>query len=74
MLFRSDIIAAQGLKLDVRPFTMDEAYAAREAFITSASQTVMPVVKIDGRPVGNGAPGLLSSALRKDFHRHAEMT
>jgi D-alanine transaminase len=69
-----DIIAAQGLKLDVRPFTMDEAYTAREAFITSASQTVMPVVKIDGRPVGNGAPGLLSSALRKDYYRHAEMS
>jgi D-alanine transaminase len=69
-----DIIAAQGLKLDVRPFTMDEAYQAKEAFITSASQTVMPVVKIDGRPVGNGAPGLLSSALRKDYYRHAEMS
>jgi D-alanine transaminase len=68
-----DIIAAQGFKLDVRPFTMDEAYQAKEAFITSASQTVMPVVKIDGRPVGNGAPGLLSSALRKDYYRHAEV-
>ena len=68
-----DIIAAQGLKLDVRPFTMDEAYQAKEAFVTSASQTVMPVVKIDGRPVGNGAPGLLSSALRKDYYRHAEI-
>jgi D-alanine transaminase len=32
------------------------------------------VVKIDGRPVGNGAPGLLSSALRKDYYRHAEMS
>jgi D-alanine transaminase len=69
-----DIIAAQGLKLDVRPFTMDEAKEAREAFITSASQTVMPVVKIDGRPVGNGAPGLISSALRRDFYRHAELS
>jgi D-alanine transaminase len=67
-----DIIAAQGLKLDVRPFTMDEAKEAREAFITSASQTVMPVVKIDGRPIGNGAPGLIASALRRDFYRHAE--
>jgi D-alanine transaminase len=67
-----DIIAAQGLKLDVRAFTIDEAQQAREAFITSASQTVMPVVKIDGRPVGNGAPGLLVSALRRDFYRHAE--
>jgi D-alanine transaminase len=68
-----DIIAAQGLKLDVRPFTMDEAKEAREAFITSASQTVMPVVKIDGRPIGNGAPGLIASALRRDFYRHAEL-
>lgn len=69
-----DIIAAQGLKLDVRPFTMDEAKEAREAFITSASQTVMPVVKIDGRPVGNGGPGLIASALRRDFYRHAELS
>jgi D-alanine transaminase len=69
-----DIIAAQGLKLDVRPFTMDEAKEAREAFITSASQTVMTVVKIDGRPVGNGAPGLIASALRRDFYRHAELS
>jgi len=68
-----DIIAAQGFKLDVRPFTMDEAYQAKEAFITSASQTVMPVVKIDNRPVGNGAPGLLSTALRKDYYRHAQV-
>ena len=30
---------------------------AREAFITSASQIVLPVVRIDGRPIGNGAPG-----------------
>jgi len=33
----------------------------------------MPVVRIDGRPVGNGAPGLVASALRRDFHRHAEL-
>jgi D-alanine transaminase len=69
-----DVIAAQGLELDERAFTVEEAYAAREAFVTSASQTVMPVVQIDGRPVGNGAPGLLSGALRRDFHRHSEFT
>jgi D-alanine transaminase len=69
-----DIIAAEGLKLDVRPFTIDEAQQAREAFITSASQTVMPVVKVDGRPVGNGAPGLVASALRREFYRHAEFS
>jgi D-alanine transaminase len=67
-----DAIAAQGLKLEERAFTLDEAHAAREAFITSASQIVLPVVKIDGRPVGNGAPGLIASALRRDFHSYAE--
>jgi D-alanine transaminase len=69
-----DVIAAQKLTLEERPFTVEEAYAAREAFVTSASQIVMPVVRIDGRPVGNGAPGLVASALRRDFHRHAEIS
>ena len=53
-----DLLRAHNLVLDERPFTVAEAQGAREAFITSASQTVMPVVRIDGRPVGNGAPGL----------------
>jgi D-alanine transaminase len=66
-------LKAQGLELDERPFTLDEAYAAREAFVTSASQSVMPVVQIDGRPVGNGAPGMVAAALREDFHRHSEL-
>ena len=69
-----DAIAAQGLTLEERAFTVEEAYAAREAFLTSASQTVMPVVRIDGRPIGNGAPGLIAAALRRDFHRFAELT
>jgi D-alanine transaminase len=65
-------IEAQGLTLEERPFTVEEAYGAREAFLTAASQVVLPVVRIDGRPVGNGAPGSVATALRKDFHRHAE--
>ena len=67
-----DALAAQGLTLEERAFTLDEAHAAREAFITSASQIVLPVVQIDGRPVGNGAPGLVATALRRDFHQYAE--
>ncbi len=68
-----DVIKDQGLELDERPFTVEEAHAAREAFVTSASQLVMPVVAIDGRPVANGAPGLIASALRRDFHSRAEI-
>jgi D-alanine transaminase len=68
------LIKEQGLKLAERAFTVEEAYGAREAFVTSASLIVMPVVQIDGRPVGNGAPGLVATALRRDFHRHAEFS
>jgi D-alanine transaminase len=68
-----EVIAEHGLKLEERPFTMEEAYAAREAFITSATQFVTPVVRIDGKPVGNGAPGLIASALRRDYHGRAEI-
>jgi D-alanine transaminase len=67
-----NLVKDQGLSLEERPFSVEEAYAAREAFVTSASQIVMPVVRIDDRPVGNGAPGLLASALRRDFHKYAE--
>jgi D-alanine transaminase len=68
-----DMVKAQGLAFEERAFSVEEAYAAREAFVTSASQTVLPVVCIDGRPVGNGAPGLVAAALRRDYHRHAEI-
>jgi len=69
-----DVIKAHDLVLEERAFTVEEAYAAREAFVTSATQAVMPVVRIDGRPVGNGAPGIVASALRRDYHRHAEVS
>jgi len=69
-----DVIKGQGLAFEERPFTVEEAYAAREAFVTSASQIVMPVVSIDGKPVGNGGPGLVATALRSAFHRFAEIT
>lgn len=69
-----EAMQAQGLELEERPFTVEEAHQAREAFLTSASQLVLPVVRIDGKPVGNGAPGLIASALRRDFHRFAEVS
>jgi D-alanine transaminase len=68
------LIAAQNLAFEERKFSLEEAYGAREAFVTSASQTVMPVVSIDGRPVGNGAPGLVATALRRDFPAYAKVS
>jgi D-alanine transaminase len=68
-----DLLKREKIELVERPFTVEEAKAAREAFITSATNTVMPVVSIDGRPIGNGAPGLLSLKLRSEFHSAAEV-
>jgi D-alanine transaminase len=69
-----DVIRAQGLVLEERAFTVAEAAAAAEAFVTSASQLVLPVVRIDGKPVGNGLPGPVAAALRREFHRHTEFS
>ena len=51
-----------------------EALEAREAFVTSATKTVMPVVSIDGKPIGNGHPGSTAAALREAFFDVAEKT
>jgi D-alanine transaminase len=67
-----EVVKAQGLSLEERAFTLAEAYAAREAFVTAATQIVLPVVRIDGRTIGDGKPGPLATALRREFHRYAE--
>jgi D-alanine transaminase len=69
-----DAIRAQGLRLEERAFTVAEAADAEEAFVTSASQVVLPVVRIDGRPVGTGRPGPVATALRREFHRFSEFS
>ena len=69
-----DVLEGEGMKLIERPFRLDEAYAAREAFITSATQTVMPVVRLDGRAIANGKPGPVAQRLRLNFHQIAAIS
>ncbi len=68
-----DGLKAQRLVVEQRAFTLAEAYAAREAFVTAASQVVMPVVRIDDHVIGDGKPGPIATALRREFHRYAEI-
>jgi D-alanine transaminase len=68
-----DLLAREGLTVVERPFTIEEAKKAREAFVTSATSIVTPVVRIDDAPIGNGAPGLIASRLRELFHEIAEV-
>jgi D-alanine transaminase len=62
----------QGLKVIERPFTVDEALAAAEAFYTSASSFVMPVISIDGQAIGSGQIGALSLRLREIYLQIAQ--
>ena len=55
------------MEVEERPFTIAEAQQADEAFITSASTFVMPVVEIDGAKVGTGAPGKVAARLREIY-------
>ena len=55
------------MEVEERSFTIDEAKAADEAFITSASTFVMPVVEIDGTSLGDGTPGHVSKRLREIY-------
>ena len=67
-----DVAAGLGLKIEERGFSVTEAKAAREAFITAATMVVMPIVAIDGDPVANGHPGSVALSLRKAFFDVAE--
>ena len=66
------MLERENLVFEERRFTIAEAQSAREAFITSAGNLVMPVIKIDGRIVGSGMPGELSLKLRQLFFTEAE--
>ncbi|WP_296573235.1 D-amino-acid transaminase [Phreatobacter sp.] len=68
-----DLCEREGLRIEERKFTIEEAQNAREAFLSSATTIVMPIVEIDGRPVGNGAPGSIATELRAKFHEVAEI-
>jgi D-alanine transaminase len=68
----TEVARRQGLKVEERKFTVAEAKAAREAFITAASTIVMPVVRIDEETVANGHPGNIATKLRAAFHEVAE--
>ncbi len=66
----ADLAAAQGLRMVERPFTVTEAKAAAEAFVTGTTSLVKPVVRIDGTDVGDGRPGPLTTRLLAWYGEH----
>ncbi len=67
-----EVASKLGLRVEERGFSVAEAKAAREAFITAATTVVMPIVAIDGDPVANGHPGSVALSLREAFFFVAE--
>lgn len=66
------LLAARGMDFEERGLTEAELRDAREIFLTSATSYVKPIVRLDGAPVGDGAPGPVSRRLFEEFSRHAD--
>jgi D-alanine transaminase len=66
------LLGEVNIRLDERAFTPEEARTAREAFITGAGALVMPVVGIDGAPIGDGQPGPVARRLRALYIENAQ--
>jgi D-alanine transaminase len=68
------VVVREGLKFEERPFSVEEAHEAQEAFITGAGTLLLPIVSIDGRPVGSGQPGPVAKRLRRLYIEEARRT
>jgi D-alanine transaminase len=66
-----DVIRESGLPISEKPFTIAEAQAAKEAFITGAGSLVTPIVEVDGVKLGDGKPGPVAIDLRRSYIDHA---
>jgi D-alanine transaminase len=62
-----DLVKTEGIELDERPFSVDEAKQAKEAFFTAAGAFVMPAISIDGVKIGDGKPGPIATKLRERY-------
>jgi D-alanine transaminase len=68
-----EMATAKNVIVQERRFSLAEAQAGREAFVTGATTLVLPVVAIDGQKIGAGTPGPLALALRADIHTYAPL-
>lgn len=62
-----ELIRREGYELEERPFSVEEAKKAKEAFLTSSTSFVLPITQLDGKPIGNGHPGILTGKLRQHY-------
>ncbi len=66
-----ELAIAAGIAVREIPLTRHDVYVADECFLTGTAAEVIPVVKVDSRPIGSGKPGPITEELREQFHRLA---
>lgn len=66
------IATEEGVPFEERPFSVEEAYEAREAFLSSATTYATPITQIDDRVIANGKPGSLALRLRQAYVSYAK--
>ena len=64
-----DVARELQITVNERPFTVDEAGNADEAFLTSTTAYILPVTQIDDKVVGTGKPGPITARLLENYHR-----
>ena len=62
-----EFCANEGIKVEERPFSIAEALKADEAFMSSATIVLLPIIKLDGQPIGTGKPGVITMKLRDKY-------
>ncbi len=65
-----ELARADGITIVEEAFTVVDAIAAREAFLTSTSSMVLPVTRVDGHTIANGRPGSITGRLMERYHDH----
>jgi branched-chain amino acid aminotransferase len=64
-----ELARAAGIPVEEPALTRHDVYTADECFLTGTAAEVIPIVKVDGRPIGNGKPGPITRQLRESFHQ-----
>ncbi|MSR76770.1 MAG: branched-chain-amino-acid transaminase [Candidatus Omnitrophica bacterium] len=64
-----DLARKKGIRAEERVMTRHDIFNAQEVFLTGTAAEVIPVVKVDGRVIGDGTPGKITATLLKAFHR-----
>ncbi|MFO0008383.1 MAG: aminotransferase class IV, partial [Betaproteobacteria bacterium] len=65
--FMEELAAAAGVPFEVREMTLEDVRSADELMLTAATREVLPIVRLDGAPIGTGRPGPIYASLRAGY-------